>query len=317
MSSEVCAFTKTSSEVTNYSDANNWLAAPVHPTKSVDIFYLYPTVWNKVNKNEPNICSIDNPTMLKGAKIAYTFQATAFEPAGNVFVPYYRQVDAEYCLRLPIDEQTKVLGGAPKADVFAAFDYYIRNYNNKRPFIIAGHSQGSNIMIYLLAEYMKNYPDVYKRMVAAYVIGYAVTTDYLAENPHLKFATGPDDTGVIISWNTEASEIYCTNPVWLPHSVAINPITWTRSDAPATATQNLGSYMANENGVCSTIMNYADARVNTSRGVVICNTVDAEKLAAGNPLAKGIFHSFDYQFYYFNIRENAVNRVNNYLKTNK
>ena len=37
----------------------------------------------------------------------------------------------------------KFLGEIPKADVFAAFDYYIKHYNNGRPFILAGHSQGS------------------------------------------------------------------------------------------------------------------------------------------------------------------------------
>ena len=100
-------------------------------------------------------------------------------------------------------------------DAFAAFDYYIKNYNNGRPFILASHSQGSNVMIFLLAEYMKEHPEVYKKMIAAYVIGYSVTDDYLAKNPHLKFAEGADDTGVIISYNTEAPSIPGKNPVVL------------------------------------------------------------------------------------------------------
>ncbi|SMP71108.1 hypothetical protein SAMN06296020_12212 [Anoxynatronum buryatiense] len=37
---------------------------------------------------------------------------------------------------------------------------------------------------------MKEHPDVYTRMVAAYVLSYSITDDYLAENPHLKFASG-------------------------------------------------------------------------------------------------------------------------------
>ena len=31
-------------------------------------------------------------------------------------------------------------------------------------------------------------------MIAAYVIGYSVTKDYLAQNTHLKFAAGAGDT---------------------------------------------------------------------------------------------------------------------------
>ena len=87
-------------------------------------------------------------------------------------------------------EGERGVAGIPTLDVLAAFDYYIKHYNNGRPFILAAHSQGSNILINLLAGYMKDHPDVYSRMIAAYVIGYPVTAQYLADNPHLKFATG-------------------------------------------------------------------------------------------------------------------------------
>lgn len=45
----------------------------------------------------------------------------------------------------------------------------------------------------LLAGYMKANPTVQARMVAAYVIGFSITQQYLDANPHLGFATGPDD----------------------------------------------------------------------------------------------------------------------------
>ena len=85
---------------------------------------------------------------------------------------------------------------------------------------------------------MKDNPKVYERMIAAYVIGYSITPDYLAQNPHLKFAEGPGDTGVTISamiWRT----LRLTEPIrLLPGVIAINPITWTRNETPATAEQN-------------------------------------------------------------------------------
>jgi hypothetical protein len=40
-------------------------------------------------------------------------------------------------------------------------------------------------------------------MIAAYVVGLSTTLDYLHWNPHLMFAEGPDDTGVLASWKTE------------------------------------------------------------------------------------------------------------------
>lgn len=309
-------------DITDYSKAEHWLATPASVDKKVDVFYLYPTAWQKTNKEEPNICEIDNSSMLKGSKLAFARQATAFETVGNIYAPYYRQVDVAYCLTLPVEEQAKAIGGIPTSDVIAAFDYFIKHYNNGRPFILAGHSQGSNTLVYLLSKYMKENPEVYDRMIAAYVIGYSVTDKYLAENPHLKFAEGPDDTGVIISYNTEAPIVNGQNPVLLPGAISINPITWTRDEKTAIAEENLGSIVLkkdgsivlNEEGRIAPVKNYADARVDKARGVVICSTASVEKLSPGNEVfPKGVFHSFDYPFYYFNIRENAANRTKNFL----
>ena len=51
------------------------------------------------------------------------------------------------------------------------------------------------MLLFLLSGYLKHHPAVYRRMVAAYVIGYGVTHTYLANNPQLKFAAGANDTG--------------------------------------------------------------------------------------------------------------------------
>jgi hypothetical protein len=127
---------------TDYSKAEHWLSLPV-TIKAVDVFYLYPTSWKKINPVDPNICKIDNPIMLKYSKLAFSTQASVFETEGNIYAPYYRQDDAVYTLSLPVEEQAKIVGGIPQTDAIAAFDYYIKNYNNGRPFIVAGHAQGS------------------------------------------------------------------------------------------------------------------------------------------------------------------------------
>lgn len=303
---------------TDYSDPARWLALPAEPTKPVDIFYLSPTTFKMPDRSESCISAIDDAGMIERAKRFYTETATAFEPSGNVYAPYYRQADAGYCLALSPAEHERVMMGLPVADSTAAFAYYIEHYNQGRPFILAGYSQGSNVMLYLLSGYLKDHPEVYRRMIAAYAIGYAVTTDYLAANPHLKFATGPADTGVIISYNTEAPVIGGANPVTLPGSLAINPITWTTDETPAPAKQNLGSLSLGEhrklildpNGAPVRVPNYADATVNRARGVIICSTVSVDELAPGSPIfPRGVFHAYDYAFYYFDLRANAAERV--------
>ena len=305
-------------QATDYAKSEHWLSLPASTEKPVDVFYLYPTVFQKADKNEPNICAIDNPSMLKNSKVAFAFQASAFETVGNLYAPYYRQADAVYNLALPLADQDKVIGGIPTTDAVAAFDYYIQNHNQGRPFILAGHSQGSNVLLFLLSDYMKAHPEVQDRMIAAYVIGYSVTPEYLAKNPHLKFAKGAKDTGVIISYNTEAPNVEGKNPVVLPGAMVINPITWTRGEKPATVAQSLGSIDMDSTGKMITLKNYADARVDKARGVLVCSSVDVDKLSPGNQVfPKGIYHSYDYPFYYYNLRENAANRTNIFLKERK
>ncbi len=89
------------------------------------------------------------------------------------------------------------------------------------------------------------HPDVYQRMIAAYVIGYPVTQAYLNDNPHLRFATGASDTGVIISYNTEVPFVNPSNNFVVRGMVGlvINPIIWTTTEAVATKQQGLGSFM--------------------------------------------------------------------------
>lgn len=309
---------------TDYSVAANWLALPASTPRKVDVFYLSDTSYQKPNASAPNIGAIDDPAMQQGAKEAFSRTATAFEPLANIYAPYNRQVDAMYKKSLPIPQQLALEAGIPTSDAMGAFDYYIKHYNKGRPFILAGHSQGSNLLANILSEYMKKNPEVYKRMIAAYVIGFSITPTYLSQNPNLKFATGAHDTGVIISYNTEAPVVDGTNPVTMPGGLAINPITWTRSEAMATAQQNLGGIAidpktgyAVEDAAGNPVLvpHYADAQVNKARGVVICSTADVNLLSPGNALLpKGVYHSFDYPFYYFDIRANAADRIASYFK---
>ena len=255
--------------------------------------------------------------MISGDQAAFQRTAMAFAPVANIYAPYYRQVDAMVQKSMTPAQQIKMVSGIPTTDAIAAFDYYIKHYNNGRPFILAGHSQGSSVLTHLLAVYMKANPQVYKRMVAAYVIGYPVTQAYLNQNPFLRFAEGANDTGVIISYNTEAPTIGGVNPVMLDqqHALVINPITWTRSEAPASAAQNLGSWLpASSAGPFVKVMNVANAQVDAAKGVLICSSAPVAKLAPGNQLLpEGVYHSFDYPFYFFNIQANAQNRVNHYF----
>ncbi len=302
-------------ETTDYSNADNWLHIP-QTDHAVDVFYLYPTAWTRA-EGEPYYCEIDNASLRAGGSFIYTGQAAAFETVANVYAPFYRQIDAVWALENPLPEAEKYFEGLPLADAIAAFEYYLEHYNNGKPFILAGHSQGSSVTKGLLKHYMAEHPDVYERMVAAYVIGFYVAEEDLRDYPHLKFAEGADDTGVIISWNVEAPGVV-ENPL-IPAGVtpiSINPITWTRGEEPAPAEKSLGALVANRADQTVTEMGpIADATVNVERGTVVCSTVDVDTYAPGNTglFPRGVYHMQDYGFYFYDIRANARQRIDSFL----
>ena len=293
----------------DYANADNWLSAE-DAGKDVDVVYFYPTTFSKVSDDAPDVADITDESMRSGAQRELKNQASVFIEDCNIYAPFYRQVNAAYALTLSDEEADDLLRYSASQDPSAALDYYFENYNNGKPFILAGHSQGSQILTMILSDYMKEHPEYYKNMIAAYVIGYSVTDKYLAANPHLKFAEGADDTGVIISYNTEGpANKDQHNAVVTDGAISINPINWKKDDTYASKEENLGSL--NIDGEIE--KNLADAKIDLERGVVVCETADSAVYAipeAAHALfGPESYHGYDYGLYYMNLRENAKVRI--------
>lgn len=313
----------TSGEVvtpSDYSKAENWLAIPAEHQCSADVIYFYPTAYSRTSPDiQPVVCAIDDAGMKAQAEETFKKQATAFETAADIYAPFYRQTDGLYVLTLAEEKKDALLSGAPLADAKAALDYYFEHYNHGRPYILAAHSQGSNVLRLLMADYMKKHPDRYKNMVAAYILGYSIDKKYMDANKNLKFAEGAMDTGVIISYNTEAPKVSGNDPVWLSGSIAINPLSWTRGAEKALSADNLGSLTKElaDGSLSLDIPGIADAYLNLERGTVVCSTVEQAKYempVETEPLfGRGIYHGGDYSFYYMNIRQNAKDRIKAFL----
>ena len=305
----------------DYSKKECWCKLP-EISKDVDTFYIYATeyIMGSFAEGAPDFASLDNTEMLQGAEAEYNLHASAYVDSTNLFMPYYRQSGLKYAGEMARKTGTAdaAFEGMPMNDITAALDYYFENCNGGRPFIIAGHSQGSAMVLVLLRTYFKDHPEYYSRMVAAYPIGYSVTDEYLAANPHLKFATGETDTGVIIAWNTEGPKNLETNAhnlVVLPNTRSINPLNWKLDETYAPASMNLGSLMANEETGEPEIKDVgADAQINLARGVVITNAkgepMDEETAkAAAEFFGPDGRHNEDYLFFYNNIKDNVAKRV--------
>ena len=213
------------------------------------------------------------------------------------------------------DEALEAVGREPRTDVYAALDYYFTHYNNGRPFILAGHAQGSMLLKLVLREYMAAHPEYYDRMIAAYVLGYSITNEDMLVNPNLKFAEGADDVGVIVSWNTEGAG-NDGNLCVLPGALAINPLNWRRDATYAPASENLGSHIVNPKTriVYDSVPGLADARLDVERGVVISSGEGLSYISQTNPQLSAYYgersyHNNDYSFFYYNIRENVAART--------
>ena len=305
----------------DYSNKANWYQIP-QITKDVDTFYVYATeyILGSFEEGAPDFATIDNVEMREGVKVEYRDHASAFAEATNVFLPYYRQSGLKYAGEIfnKTGSADGAFMGMPIGDITAALDYYFENCNGGRPFIIAGHSQGSAMVLMLLRTYFKDHPEYYARMLAAYTIGYSVTKNYLAANPHLKFATGETDTGVIIAFNTEGPknvELKAHNVVVLPETMSINPLNWKLDETYAPASMNLGSIILDEKTGEPSIGDVgADAQIDLDRGVVVTH---AQVPAVDEYTAKvsaEFFgpdgrHAYDYMYYYKNIKANVAKRV--------
>lgn len=309
----------------DYSYKANWYKMP-EITKDVDTFYIYATeyILGSFKEGAPDFATLDNEEMLEGVKVEYRDHASAFAESTNVFLPYYRQSGLKYAGEIfkKTGNADEAFKGMPFDDMVAALDYYFEHCNGGRPFIIAGHSQGSSMILLLLRTYFKDHPEYYSRMVAAYTIGYSVTKGYLAANPHLKFATGETDTGVIVAWNTEGPknvELNAHNVVVLPETMSINPLNWKLDETYAPASQNLGSIVLDEETGERSIGDVgADAQINLARGVVVTHADVPPMSEYAAKVSADFFgpdgrHAYDYMYYFNNIKENANKRVAAYL----
>ena len=309
--------TKPESCNVDYSQGESWLSWPVDANRAYDVFYLYPTAWEAKNDQKP-LCGINYRPMRNKARFLLAYQATAFSAEANLYAPYYRQYDARHLMTLNFKERAELVRCEPWTDVLAAFKYYLANCGGQRPLVLVGHSQGGMLVKDLLYSFLKTRLELTKRLVAAYVIGFSVSREELVANPEFPFALGAGDTGVIVSYNTEAHGITIANPTVMPNSMVINPISWATNEELATADQSAGSHIIDRLGRLNDIKNLADARLDLKRGVVVCSTFDQEAFYGTgfeliNPFPHGVFHIYDVALYYHDLRCNVAHRVEAFL----
>ena len=115
------------------------------------------------------------------------------------------------------------------ADVCEAFYYFQAKRDKTRPLIIVGFSQGALAVVELLKHIND---ETYHQLAAAYVLGYKVTKEDMAQSDHIRPAKGETDTGVTICYNT-VKDVKYIQPVTAASDIGINPVNWRTDDTPA------------------------------------------------------------------------------------
>ncbi|MBU1276964.1 MAG: DUF3089 domain-containing protein [Proteobacteria bacterium] len=283
----------------DYSQVANWLYLPKTSDQKVDVFWVYPTVYN----GKAMVAEVNDPQMRAGAENTLVAQAGVFKGQANIYAPLYRQASAAVLTMSQADKDRCM--GMGLSDVQAAFEYYLKNYNQGRPFILAGHSQGSNLLTDLARKNLER-PVFKKKMVAAYLIGWSITKDDLQKHPSFKICRSAAQTGCIVTYNSVAAGAQKSAPTILPGAISVNPLSWSTGGKLIPASQNTGAVFFDDQGKSRTIPQFTSAQ-NKDGGLVVEPKDPA--LLTDMPFGPGVYHCYDYSLFYENLRANAAQRI--------
>ena len=230
----------------------------------VDCFYVYPTVSADRGMNSDLVA--DN-----SERNAAQAQFARFASVCRPFAPVYRQMTLASVAAAAVGTNVTAAGQVAYSDVEAAWRAYLARYNQGRPFVLIGHSQGSLMLQELIKREIEGKP-IARRMKLAILPGYNIYVPQgrtvggtFARTP---ICTRPGQTGCVLTWVSfrennppPAGAIFgyapqagmtvaCTNParpgstLWHPldsywdsrfaQSVPGGPIRWSGEGSPPT-----------------------------------------------------------------------------------
>lgn len=290
----------------------------VDRARDVDVFYVHPTTYRTPERWNADPADAKLNAWTDASVIAR--QAAVFNACCNVFAPRYRQAS----FLATRDRFMKGDGGKAYAlaysDVVRAFDQWQASRNQGRPFILAGHSQGGEMMMRLLADRIDGTP-LQQRMIAAYAIGIDFSTGYFGRRYRtLKPCDTPTRTGCVLAWNAvtpeaDLKQLGGLSGVRFTHiygteegneALCINPLTFD-TKKPAAPRQASKGAIPGDPGfgpVRAPIAGKVAARCDS--GFLVVDTDPALEL---KPLPGGSLHYHEYGMFYADIQANIARRI--------
>lgn len=277
----------------------------IHPTT-----HLAPTAWN---------AALDDAQAQGILDRVLAAQASVFADLGHLYAPRYRQ--AAFGAFLDTTGQGRLAIAFAGEDVLRAFDHYISQINQDRPFVLAAHSQGSLHAIRILGERIAGTPAA-ERMVAAYIVGWPVSVENdLGAMPDIDACRSAEDTGCVVSWQSfgpegDPKDVVAAFGTYVgingqlnagTKMLCTNPLSWAADTESADRAAHLGAIVSK-----SATSGFTGARCGEEGVLYMSNEPGSDfqtfKLPGEN------YHAYDYSLFYLNLRENVQTRMNAFLQ---
>ena len=294
----------------DYSRDNMWFDAPADTQAGADVFYITPTcIWDWKGQDGKTYHHMDvadpkQRSLVDGSnRLAYAL----FGKACRFYSPYYRQITMQSWMVSP--EETERRYEIAHRDIVEAFDHYMTHYNEGRPFILAGHSQGAKAVIELLKHTLT--PEQHERMVAAYAFGFAVSRQEIEAFPRLEPACDSVDCGVLICYNS-VSAPEAASPLFGGNAVCINPLNWCTDTTYAPAGRHIGAVFFDVEGGADTLRHCIGARIDEATRTLVVDGLDDEDYyipSIGELFPKGNYHVQELNLYFLNVQRNIAQRI--------
>ena len=300
-------------------DPSLWMpegAAPVAERGGASIFFIHPTSYLERGRwNAP----LDDEESQERARLFVRSQASALAAAGEVWAPKYRQATFGAFLTDKADAR-KALDLA-YGDVLAAFETFLAQAPKDRPVILAAHSQGSLHLTRLLAERIAGRPEA-KRIAAAYVAGWPISTTADLPALGLPACESAGDSGCIASWQsfgepadpklvTDAFDS-TPGPSGTPRAgtpmLCVNPVTGTRGGT-AQAADNRGMLIPNKDFTEGRLQAPGVGARCDGRGFLLIGKAEDVPDLGPYVLPGNNYHVYDYALFWADIRADALRRL--------
>jgi hypothetical protein len=318
----------------SYARPDMWLARPDRPGNpalwtpqgikpaarpEAAVFFIHPTSYlNRAKWNAP----LDDKEANDRANLFLRGQASAFNGAGAIWAPRYRQATFGAFLTTKADAQQAL--DLAYRDVTAAFDQFLKEAGD-RPIILAGHSQGALHLTRLLRNRVAGKP-LAKRIVATYVVGWPVSKTADLPALGLPECTAADQSGCILSWQSfaepadpslilgtfDASTGFTGAPRKGTAMICTNPVTGAPA-AKDVATFDVGNLLPTSDLSSATLAKSQTTLRCDGRGFLMLGTVPPG-VGGRYVLPGNNYHVFDYALFWSNVRADAERRMRAYRK---